>query len=101
MQRNMITVDKILADLEHDKILARKAGQYGVAKGCTELQGRYLAMFTDRQIIDADQQAQLSEAEQREARRIAHILLMQPRPTLDCTEQGGYHPPTPALPCNQ
>jgi len=47
MQRNMITVDKVLADLEHDKLLARKAHQYSVAKGCTELQGRYLAMFTD------------------------------------------------------
>ena len=48
MQRNLITVDKVLADLEHDKILARKDQQYAVAKGCTELQGKYLAMFTDR-----------------------------------------------------
>jgi len=48
MQRNLITVDKVLADLEHDKILARKHDQYAVAKGCTELQGKYLAMFTDR-----------------------------------------------------
>lgn len=47
MKRNMITVDKVLADLEHDKLLARKAHQYAVAKGCTELQGKYLAMFTD------------------------------------------------------
>ena len=48
MKRNMITVDKVLADLEHDKLLAREARQYSVAKGCTELQGRWLAMFTDR-----------------------------------------------------
>ena len=47
MKRNLITVDKVLADLEHDKLLAREARQYSVAKGCTELQGRYLAMFTD------------------------------------------------------
>ncbi len=47
MQRNMITVDKVLADLEHDKLLARKARQYAVSKSCTELQGRWLAMFTD------------------------------------------------------
>ena len=48
MQRNMITVDKVLADLEHDKLMARKAGKYAVAKGCTELQGKYLSMFTDK-----------------------------------------------------
>ena len=48
MKRNLITVDKVLADLEHDKLLARKHNQYSVAKGCTELQGKYLAMFTDK-----------------------------------------------------
>jgi len=48
MRRNLITVDKVLSDLEHDKLLAREAGQYSVAKGCTELQGRFLAMFTDK-----------------------------------------------------
>ena len=48
MKRNLITVDKVLADFEHDKLLAREARQYSVAKGCTELQGKYLAMFTDR-----------------------------------------------------
>ena len=48
MKRNLITIDKVLADLEHDKLLARKHHQYSVAKGCTELQGKYLAMFTDK-----------------------------------------------------
>ena len=50
MQRNMITVDKVLADLEHDKLMAREARQYAVAKACTELQGKYLAMFTDSEL---------------------------------------------------
>jgi len=50
MRRNLITVDKVLADLEHDKLLAREHHQYGVAKGCTELQGKYLAMFTDKSV---------------------------------------------------
>ncbi|MHC4123026.1 MAG: terminase small subunit [Planctomycetota bacterium] len=50
MKRNLITVDKVLADLEHDKLLAREHHQYNVAKGCSELQGKYLAMFTDRNI---------------------------------------------------
>ena len=48
MSRNNITVDKVLADLEHDKIMARHAGQYSVAKECSVAQGKYLAMFTDR-----------------------------------------------------
>jgi len=47
MSRNNITVDKVLADLEHDKIMARHAGQYSVAKECSVAQGKYLAMFTD------------------------------------------------------
>jgi phage terminase small subunit len=50
MKRNLITVDKVLNDLEHDKLLAREHHQYNVAKGCSELQGKYLAMFTDRNI---------------------------------------------------
>ena len=48
MKRNLITVDKVLADLEHIKILAIEAHQYSVAKSCSELMGRWLAMFTDK-----------------------------------------------------
>ncbi|MHC5075187.1 MAG: terminase small subunit, partial [Planctomycetota bacterium] len=47
MGRNNMTVDKVLADLEHDKIMARRAGQYSVAKECSVAQGKYLAMFKD------------------------------------------------------
>lgn len=47
MKRNLITVDKVLADLEHIKLLALEAHQYSVAKSCSELQGRWLAMFVD------------------------------------------------------
>jgi phage terminase small subunit len=61
MKRNLITVDKVLADLEHDKLLARKHHQYGVAKGCTELQGRYLAMFTDRYVNEDAEKSELTE----------------------------------------
>ncbi len=41
-----------LADLEHDKLMSRKSRQFSVATRCTELQGRYLAMFTDKQVHD-------------------------------------------------
>jgi phage terminase small subunit len=74
MQRNLITTDKVLADLEHDKVMARKHNQYSVAKGCTELQGKYLAMFTDRlQTEQTEQQRELTATQAREARRIAEI----------------------------
>jgi hypothetical protein len=76
MQRNLITVDKILADLEHDKIMARKLHQYSVGKGCTELQGKYLSMFTDKQIIkDSDHRIEMDENMKAEAKRLSIIML--------------------------
>ena len=76
MVRNMITVDKVLSDLEHDKLMARENHQFAVSKSCSELQGRYLAMFTDRtQIDDPAQARQLAEKELEEAKRIAQIRL--------------------------
>ena len=47
MQENMVTVGSVLANLAHDRLMARKHNQYSIAKGCTELEGKYLAMFTD------------------------------------------------------
>ncbi len=47
MQENMVTFNSVLANLAHDRQMARKHHQYHVAKSCTELEGRYLAMFTD------------------------------------------------------
>ena len=47
MNRNNLTVDKVLADLEHDRIMARQSGKYLVAKDCSIAQGKYLAMLTD------------------------------------------------------
>ena len=47
MEENMVTVGSVLANLAHDRQMARKHNQYSVAKSCTELMGRYLAMFTD------------------------------------------------------
>ena len=70
MRRNLITVDKVLADLEHDKLLAREAHQYGVSKACTELQGRWLAMFTDN--INQTQQSE-SELKDRTPQEIEAI----------------------------
>lgn len=47
MEENMVTVGSVFANLAHDRQMARKHNQYSVAKSCTELEGRYLVMFTD------------------------------------------------------
>ena len=73
MKRNLITVDKVLSDLEHDKLLAREARQYSVAKSCTELQGKYLAMFTDNINQTAEQPAELTAEQITELKRYAAI----------------------------
>ncbi len=85
MKRNLITVDKVLADLEHDKLMARESRQYSVAKACTELQGKYLAMFTDR--IDTEpmpEPKKLSDEEraiyQEAARKLIELDINKNRP---------------------
>ncbi len=47
MEENGVTVNSVLANLDHDRQMARKYNQYGAAIRCTELEGKYLAMFTD------------------------------------------------------
>lgn len=77
MQRNMITVDKVLADLEHDKLMARKVGQYAVAKECSIAQGKYLSMFTDNvnNNNEAQKPADISPEDRAELKRLAEIRL--------------------------
>jgi hypothetical protein len=68
----MITVDKVLADLEHDKLMARNHHQYSVSKSCTELQGKYLAMFTDNiNNQTTEKHIKLTPEERAELRRMA------------------------------
>jgi phage terminase small subunit len=43
-----VTIEKVLRDLENERLDAMKAGQYGAAVRCSELQGKYLKMFVDR-----------------------------------------------------
>jgi phage terminase small subunit len=78
MQRNQITVDKVLADLEHDKLKAREAGQYSVSYQCTVAQGKHLAMFTDRSLIGSDeQQRQLTEAQRKTFREFGEYIMQK------------------------
>jgi len=81
MSRNMITVDKVLADLEHDKLAARKNKQNGAAIRATELQGKYLAMFRDR-IVNEDDAETMTERERVEAKRIAKLAVDDITPKL-------------------
>ena len=75
MQRNMITVDKVLADLEHDKLIAREKGDIASAIRADELQGKYLALFTERQVIEEPARRELDAAEEAEAVELAHLRL--------------------------
>ena len=45
MEENMVTISSVLANFAHDRLMARKHNQYHVAKSCTELEGRHLAIF--------------------------------------------------------
>lgn len=62
-----ITPEKVLTDLEHTRLAALGAKQYTAAKGCSELQGKYLAMFTDKQLVEgvADRLEKMTDEELR------------------------------------
>ena len=85
MSRNNITVDKVLADLEHDKIMARQAGLYSVAKECSVAQGKYLAMFTDKTLTEEVKPISLTEEEKDILREQAKLLT---RPKLKAHRPG-------------
>ena len=77
MEENMVTVGSVLANLAHDRLMARKHNQYSVAKSCTELEGKYLAMFIDKlQTEDTTQQRELTELEQAETAAIANARII-------------------------
>jgi hypothetical protein len=77
MQRNMITVDKVLADLEHDKLMAREKGDIASAIRADELQGKYLALFVDRTEFDEPARRELDAKEQEEVIELAKLRLAQ------------------------
>ena len=76
MEENMVTTNSVLANLDHDRQMARKNRQYSVATRCTELQGKYLAMFTDN-IADKTEEVPepLTEEEQAILREAARKMV--------------------------
>ena len=86
MEENMVTTGSVLANLDHDRLMARKNHQYSVATRCTELRGKYLAMFTDN-IADKTEQVPkpLTDEEraiyQEAAKKLTMLELERDRPT--------------------
>ena len=71
-----LNTDKVLLDLEHDKLLARAKGDISSAIRADELQGKFLSMFSDRtEFVAPDFQRELDETERLEAIAIADIRL--------------------------
>ena len=71
-----LTIDKVLIDLEDAISQANTKGDVASRIRGIELQGKYLAMWTDKQQIeDPAKVRQLEEKEADEARRIAQIRL--------------------------
>ncbi len=48
LKRNNVTVDSVLANIQHDRLMARNRNQLAVAIRADELEGKYLEMFTDK-----------------------------------------------------
>jgi phage terminase small subunit len=64
MKDNMVSTASVLAELAHDRLMSRKNHQYSVSVKCTELEGRYLAMWTDKVQTEAvDQHKPKTEQE--------------------------------------
>lgn len=77
MSRNDITTDKVLTDLEHTRLTALEKGDLATACRCSELHGKFRALWVDRQEIDEPKMRQLDENEIIECQKIATIRLDQ------------------------
>jgi hypothetical protein len=77
MDKYMITPEGTLMKLENLRIKAEMKGDLTTAKGCVELQGKYLAMFSDRIRIDVfeEQHIEITASIEREAEKIAKMSL--------------------------
>jgi len=83
MARNMVTTDSVLSNLAHDRLLAREKGDLATAVRCSELEARWLAMLTDRQVVDVPKQRELDSKQKAEAVELARTRLALKYPGLD------------------
>jgi len=79
MNRNYMTTDKVLADLEHARREALRTGKLAEAIRASEFQGKFLSMFSDRSIYvsEREESRELTEQEQEQAKRIAEIMVKE------------------------
>ena len=75
MDRHMITPEGVLFKLEHLRIKAENKGDLVTSKGCVELQGKYLSMFSDRIVGDFQQHERLDQMIETEAQLIGKIRI--------------------------
>jgi len=80
-----ISIESVLLNLERERELAEAKGDIASSIRASELEGKYLAMFSDKLIYDrlndGEQGRELTEKEQAEAKRIARVLLESLEPT--------------------
>lgn len=96
MAESRLTVFTVLADLSHDRELARAKKDYSTCVRATELMGKYLAMFTDKALIELTDMRQLDDAHRETARRVAAALLSSG--ALDNTGDGSKPATPPGAP---
>ena len=73
------SLGKVMSDLEHERLLALKKGDLAAAIRASELQGKRLGAFLDRNVLAIDElQARddYSDAERIEINRIADLLVL-------------------------
>lgn len=77
-----ITIEKVLQDIQHVQTLALSSGQLSVALRCSELQGKYLGMFSDKADhspkVEEVSLSQLIELANQLSKVIPGLLLAQP-----------------------
>ncbi len=89
LEDNMVTPASVLVNLDHDRKMARKQNQYSVAVRCDELEGKYLALFTDNFADKTiEQPIQLSADEITELKRLAGLAskIKQPESPQEAAE---------------
>jgi hypothetical protein len=69
---------KVLTDLENTRLLALEKGDLAVAARCSELQGKHIGMFYERNVLTLDSPGVYDPVLAIEARRITRFLLMNP-----------------------
>ena len=61
LTKNGVTVESVIANIQHDRTKAREAGLWSVACQLDKLEGQYLAMFSERLALDRGAEDQKPE----------------------------------------